>query len=143
MNVQIKDSDQDDEDFKGRPSKAPRFTIKVSQERIDTSVERDSAHCMFADAIGDCIPSSERRSVDLQTIRWSDKNTGKRYVYLTPRKVQEYIINFDAGAKEKITPFEVVLKNGQTTSLYTLTAKQKEDKRDYNQKVRERTLIVG
>jgi len=97
---------------------------------------------MFADAIGDSISTSERRSVDIHYCKWSDKSTGLRYVYLTPLKVAQHILDFDAGDKGRIKPFKIILKGGQIFPLESLTEDQLEDKRIYNKKIREGKLIV-
>jgi hypothetical protein len=92
------------------PSKSkqsPRITVKVTQELIDTSAERDSSHCMIADAVAEAVPHASYISVDLATIRFSDMNAGKRYVYLTPRHAQEALLDFDQGKKPE--PFNLRL----------------------------------
>jgi hypothetical protein len=35
--------------------------------------------------------------VDLQTIRWSDRKTGKRYTALTPTVAAQLLVDFDQG----------------------------------------------
>ena len=125
--------------------RAPTKKVFISQERINTSVERDSAHCMFADAIKDSIPSAQRPEVDIQTVRWSDPEAGYRYVYLTPRAVQDAIIHFDTGEKNKLKPFTFTLpsKEAQMFPLCTLTEEQKASKRKYNESYKEREIVVG
>jgi hypothetical protein len=51
--------------------KGPRLTIRVDQDLIDFSKDRDSSHCMIAEAIRDARPDVRAVSVDLQTIRFS------------------------------------------------------------------------
>ena len=92
--------------IKGKSS--PRLTIEVPQDIIDTSVERDSSHCMIADAIQRQIPQARYISVDLATIRFTDLQAGVRYVYLTPRPAQAALLDFDQG--EKPAPFSLHLE---------------------------------
>ncbi|MGH3094822.1 MAG: hypothetical protein ACRDMV_02335 [Streptosporangiales bacterium] len=78
---------------------SPRISVKVTQEIIATSIERDSSHCMIADALAKTLPNASYVSVDLATIRFTDLSAGKRYVYLTPRNAQEALLDFDQGKK--------------------------------------------
>lgn len=103
----------------GKPlGHCPEITIPVTQKHIDGGVARDSGHCMFAEAVKDAVPGAKFVSVDLQTIRWTDSTRSERYVALTPRKMQQAIVDFDRGVKPK--PFRVragrggqVLPSGQ------------------------------
>jgi hypothetical protein len=52
---------------------------------------------MIAEAIQQAFPEAKNISVDLATIRWSDRAKALRYIYLTPRVAQEAIIKFDQG----------------------------------------------
>lgn len=80
----------------------------VPQDIIDTSTEKDSSHCMIADAIQRAIPEARYVSVDLATIRFTDLSAGVRYIYLTPRGAQEALLKFDQG--EKPEPFSLRLE---------------------------------
>jgi hypothetical protein len=91
---------------------APRVWVTVSQETIDAACEADSGHCMIADAMTASIPAASRTSADLATLRFTDKDKGLRYVYLTPRWVQEALLRFDMGDRPK--PFRFQLRNGTT-----------------------------
>jgi hypothetical protein len=82
---------------------SPKVKIEVTQEIIDESCQRDSSHCMVAEALKAAVPRAQYISVDLATIRFTDVEAGMRYIYLTPRRVQQEILNFDQG--EKSEPF--------------------------------------
>lgn len=84
---------------------SPQVIIDVTQEIIDTSAQRDSSHCMIADAVKRAVPEAKYISVDLATIRFTDVNAGVRYIYLTPRKAQQALLDFDHGDKPE--PFTV------------------------------------
>jgi hypothetical protein len=104
-------------------SKAPRrklprgktFTIAVSAELISMSKERDSSHCMTAEAIRAAVPWARSIAVDLQTIRFSDPEKRLRYTYLTPRLVQVELVNFDQGITPD--PFDFRLSGAHVTSM--------------------------
>lgn len=75
-----------------------RLHIPITAEIINTAVERDSAHCVLADAVSAALPGVKRVTVDLQTIRFTTED-GTRYVYLTPAPAQELLVKFDQGVK--------------------------------------------
>lgn len=85
----------------------PRFVIRISQERIATAVQRDSAHCMVAEAIKEARPELTNVDVALDSIRFTDKAKNLRYVYLTPREAQIGLIDFDRGIVPKPFAFRL------------------------------------
>ena len=58
---------------------------------------------MIADAIHACNPNAQYVTVDLQSIQWSDKVSGYRFVALTPPIAQVKLLDFDTG--KKVKPF--------------------------------------
>jgi hypothetical protein len=95
--------------------KGLRIPVEVKQRHIDESLERNSSHCMAADAIKDAIPDAKFVSVDLQTIRWTDPEKHLRYMVLTPRIVQERLIAFDQGLRDALEPFTFTMREAQVT----------------------------
>ena len=89
--------------------------VEVTEEVIADSIQRDSSHCMIADAVRKAVPTASYVAVDLQTIRFTDKENRRRYVFLTPRKAQELLVKFDQG--ERPEPFRVRLLNPQVVEL--------------------------
>jgi hypothetical protein len=89
-----------------------RWDIEVPDEIVDRAIQRDSSHCVLADAIRAAIPGASRISVDLQTIRIT--LDGQRFVWLTPRAAQEAIVDYDQGIRPTIKRFR--LKSPQVTS---------------------------
>jgi len=71
---------------------------------------------MVAEAIQIANPHYKRVLVDLQTIRWTNPRTKKRYVAQTPPIVGLAIVAFDRG--EPVEPFSFVLKPYQRTDAY-------------------------
>jgi hypothetical protein len=80
--------------------------VSVSEKTIATAERADSRHCMIADAIRESFPDQDLSgvSVDLQTIRWSDRKRGERITFLTPPMAQDALIDFDQGITNE--PFE-------------------------------------
>lgn len=81
--------------------------LKVTKELITKAIPRDSSHCMVADTIKSQISGAKRVSVDLATIRFSVGD--KRYIFLTPRTVQQALIWFDQG-DSRLSPFSFDLR---------------------------------
>lgn len=77
--------------------RAPVTVITVDKDVAAQAVEQSSSHCMIAEAVKAALPDARYVSVDLQTIRYSDPRVGLRYIYLTPRRVQEALTHFDMG----------------------------------------------
>jgi hypothetical protein len=99
-----------------RKLRSPRVKIPVTSDFIATAVRFSSEHCMIADAIRAVIPDAAFISVDLQTIRWSDRKKGLRYTYLTPRMAQVALLNFDRGNVPY--PFWVRLRGAHITTMH-------------------------
>lgn len=95
---------------------APRATVQVTQHEIDTAVPRDSGHCMIADAVKRAIPHAKGISVDLQSIRFTDREKNLRYTFLTPRSAQLALLDFDAGRKPE--PFAFQLRGAMVTNAH-------------------------
>ena len=89
--------------------------IKVLKKHIDNAVKRNSHRCMIADAIAEQIPSATHIIVDAQSIRFSNKKSKTRHIYLTPPLAQRAIINFDQGVK--CHPFEFSVSAGHTRPM--------------------------
>lgn len=80
-----------------------RLNIEVTQETIDAAIRADSNACVVADALKAALPDAYLVSVDLQTIRYTNRKSLKRYTYFTPQKCQAVLIAFDQG--EAVEPF--------------------------------------
>lgn len=97
-----------------RKPRAPQVTVVVTPEIIQEAVERHSGHCVIADAVRRTVPEASHVSVDLQTVRFTDKSKGLRYTYLTPRRAQVCLVKFDQGVLPE--PFEIRLNGGHVTA---------------------------
>jgi hypothetical protein len=71
--------------------------ITVKKEHIATATERDSHCCMIADALKERFPRAQYVLVDLQSIRFSDPKTRRRFIFLTPPVAQIALLRFDRG----------------------------------------------
>jgi hypothetical protein len=85
-----------------------RPTIQVTQQEIDDGLRENSRHCMIAEAVKHSIPNAKTVSVDLATIRFTNKRTGERFTYMTPYLAQQALVKFDNG--EKPEPFKFQLR---------------------------------
>lgn len=93
------------------PKRPPQIFIEVTEELIKSSMKRNSNSCMTAEALKLRRPDLSRVSVDIQTIRATDDKKQERYQWLTPKAIQQAIVDFDAG--KEVKPFRVKLGDGQ------------------------------
>src|SRR5262245_58506770 len=79
--------------------RGPVVKIVVTPQQVKDAMRANSGHCMIAEAIIATVPNVDEHtvSVDLQTIRFTDKKKGLRYIYLTPRNAQATLVEFDQG----------------------------------------------
>lgn len=84
------------------------IAVNVAQPIVDQAEKRDSGHCMIADALRAAVPDAKSVSVDLVTIRFTDPSKRQRYIYLTPLRVQQALVDFDQGRHNG--PFRFQLK---------------------------------
>ncbi|HKE51285.1 MAG TPA: hypothetical protein VKE25_07225 [Actinomycetes bacterium] len=85
---------------------SPTLNIDITPEQYDRAVKSDSGACLIADAIKAQHPHLSSVSVDMATIRVSDRKRGLRFVYLTPPEAQHVLLSFDQGwsnPTEKLT----------------------------------------
>jgi hypothetical protein len=70
---------------------------------------------MIAEAIQQQRPDWKQILVDLQTIRWTNPRTRKRYVALTPEAAGAALVAFDRG--DPVEPFSFALDPIQVTAM--------------------------
>jgi hypothetical protein len=95
--------------IRGRGVKVPHTEVAVTQEDIDQALRKDSSRCVVATAIARVFPKASRIVVDVHSIKFTDGP--RRYTYLTPPKVMDYIVAFDAG--DQLHPFRFRLRSDQ------------------------------
>lgn len=100
---------------------AGRLVVEVTAEQIARAAVRDSSRCAIAEAIKERHPEYLNVLVDLQTIRWTNPRTSKRYVCLTPRVAGMALVNFDQG--RSIEPFVLRLDAHQVTPVVSYRRK--------------------
>lgn len=88
----------------GRKSKAssPTLVINLKPEHYDKAVKSRSGACLIADEIKRAYPQYSNVSVDMATIRVSDRAEGVRFTYLTPPSAQHILLAFDQGWKNPV-----------------------------------------
>jgi hypothetical protein len=96
-----------------RPS--PRLTLEITEEIINVAVQRDSGHCVLAEAVKIAFPGAQHVAVDLQTIRFSDPKLRRRYIYLTPRIGQKALVDWDQGVRPQ--PFSLRLQGAHSIAM--------------------------
>jgi hypothetical protein len=86
-----------------------QIKVDVTQEDIDTALRKNSSRCVVATAIARTVPKAMSVTVDVHSIRFTEG--GRRYTYLTPHPVMDYIVAFDAG--DTLHPFTFRLRTDQ------------------------------
>lgn len=102
-----------------------RVHIPIEADLIATGTQRHSAYCVIAEAIRRALPHVTAVSVDLQTIRWSDKTKGLRYIWLTPVNGQQFIVDYDQGHRERLNPLTLILRHVQILKMRTDAERRK------------------
>jgi len=69
---------------------------------------------MIVEAIKETYPDLRKVMVDLQTIRWTNPRTQKRYIALTPQGAGLALVAFDQA--QAIEPFDLALRATQVTT---------------------------
>jgi hypothetical protein len=89
-----------------------KLKIEVTPEIIAAAIPKDSGHCMISDAVKAAAAKAKLRIgkvlTDLQTIRFVDLDTGRKYICFTPRIGQIALLQFDKEIKPE--PFHFKLK---------------------------------
>lgn len=110
---------------------SPTLQLTITEEQKERAIESNSGGCLIADAIKSQYPQLSGISVDMTTIRVSDRKRGERYTYLTPPTAQHILLSFDQGwpnPSEELTVKGAVKITPITRS--PKTAQQKRDQRD-------------
>ncbi len=76
---------------------SPTIAVAITEEQHAKAVKSSSGGCLIADAITKQYPQFSRVTVDMATIRVSDRKEGKRYTYLTPPSAQHLLLSYDQG----------------------------------------------
>lgn len=98
-----------------------RFNVAVTDADIAKGIPENSSVCAVAQAVARTIPDAVRIKVDAQAIRFTHDET--RYVYLTPQRVYQYIVDFDAGDPLESFGFQIRTPFEFVTRLKTETTK--------------------
>jgi hypothetical protein len=96
-----------------------QIKIEVTEADFLRAVPRNSGHCAISDAIRRQVPDATAITTDLQSIRWTNRKKGERYIYFTPRTGQLALINFDQGEREALQPFTLHLRNPHVVPVTT------------------------
>jgi hypothetical protein len=81
---------------------SPKIDIEITPDQYDRAVRSASGGCLIADAIREKYPQFTRVTVDMATIRVSDRKAGVRYTYLTPAPAKHVLLAFDQGWSQRI-----------------------------------------
>lgn len=76
---------------------SPTLDLQITPEQHERAIKSASGGCLIADAIKEQYPQFSGVTVDMATIRVSERKTGKRFTYLTPPSAQHLLLSFDQG----------------------------------------------
>ena len=76
---------------------SPTLTLAITEENRARAIASNSGGCLIADAIKDQYPNLSGVTVDMATIRATDRAKGVRYIYLTPPNAQHVLLSYDQG----------------------------------------------
>lgn len=76
---------------------SPTLALQITEAQHERAVASASGGCLIADAIKEQYPNLTGITVDMATIRVSDRDLGLRYTYLTPPLAQHLLLAFDQG----------------------------------------------
>lgn len=85
----------------------PSHFIRVDNECIRNAVRKDSQHCMIADAVAKALPKMTWIRVDVQSIRFTDRENALRFYYFTPLTAQRKLLEWDEGKNVKPFSFSI------------------------------------
>ena len=86
---------------------SPTLELTLTDEDLATARASNSGGCLIADAITRLYPHLTRPTVDMATIRVSDRAKGVRYIYLTPPEAQHILLAFDQGWPNPISSLTI------------------------------------
>src|SRR5215471_5940101 len=96
-----------------------QIRVDVTERMINTAKVCDGAYCMISEGIKTAFDKLKTPIdvvyTDLQTIRYTIPKKNKRYVHLTPRSVQQALVDFDSG--DPVEPFTFVLYTDRAVQI--------------------------
>lgn len=84
-----------------------RIDCEVTADIIARAKPKDSRICMASEALRAAVPEATKVESDLATMRFSAG--GWRYIYLTPRDMQQALVDFDQGRALRPFRFRLAL----------------------------------
>lgn len=86
--------------------------VRVNSKNIQWALTQSSSHCAIAQALIDLDDSITYPRVTQEEIRFTDRQTGERKVYKTPKRVAKWIDEWDRNP-EGVSPmsFDLDLSN--------------------------------
>jgi hypothetical protein len=76
---------------------SPHLALDITEDQWQRAIASSSGGCLIADAIKSQHPELSYVTVDMATIRVTDRSRGERYTYLTPGPAQHLLLSFDQG----------------------------------------------
>lgn len=81
---------------------SPVLDVEITKAERDNALRSNSGGCLIADAIKRQYPNLTGVTVDMTTVRATDRDRGERYIYLTPPSAQHILLAFDQGWRHPV-----------------------------------------
>lgn len=104
--------------------------VEITENNYRSAIGASSGGCLIADAIKEQYPELSLVSVDVATIRCTDRKAGKRYTWLTPQSVSDTLLFFDQGFKETVLPKKLRIAQLIRVQPIKLSRVNKEQRRE-------------
>ena len=103
---------------------SPSLTVQITEENWERAIASNSGGCLIADALKAQYPEYTGVTVDMATIRFSDRKSGQRFTYLTPQSGQHLLLSLDQGWASKMIS-EIILKRAVKIDRIIRSPKEK------------------
>jgi hypothetical protein len=104
---------------------SPQLTVDWTDDDLEVAKKSASGGCLIADGIKRAYPHLSNVSVDMATIRATDRKKGLRYIYLTPPAAQTVLLYYDQGWPEPVN--QVVIRGA--VQVVRVVARSKADEK--------------
>lgn len=86
---------------------SPTLNVKITAADHANAVRSHSGACLIADAIKRAYPNLTMVTVDMATVRATDRALGVRYTWLTPTPGQHILLAYDQGWPHVVEEFQI------------------------------------
>jgi len=97
--------------------RSPKIDVEITDDLWDTAVASNSGGCLISDALMRQHPQFTSATTDMATIRFTDREAGVRYTYLTPPEAQHILLAFDQEWDKRYTAIKLESYGGTSPAV--------------------------